>query len=79
MRTGLKAVMPPFELNPDKAQELLDAVPVTYLLLEENFTKKYVSSVLQAHPILWNEIYSSPDDICKIYRRVNRFDSHQWP
>src|SRR5215831_1822903 len=31
VRTGLKAVMPPFELNPEKAQRLLDSVPVTYL------------------------------------------------
>jgi hypothetical protein len=72
VRTGLKAVMPPFELNAEKAQELLDAVPVTYLLLEENFTKKYVSSVIQAHPTLWYEIYSSPDNICKIYLRMKQ-------
>ena len=30
LRTGLKAVMPPFELNPERAQNLLDSVPVTY-------------------------------------------------
>ena len=40
--------MPPFELNPERAQELLDSVPVTYLIFEDDFTEKYVSRVTQA-------------------------------
>ena len=58
LRTGLKAVMPPFELNPERAQKLLDSVPVTYLIFEDNFTKRYVSLVTQPYPNIWKEIYS---------------------
>ena len=43
-------MMPPFELNPERAQKLLDSVPVTYLIFEDNFTKKYVSLVTQRLP-----------------------------
>ena len=34
LRTGLKAVMPPWETNPRTAQNLLDSVPVTYIVLD---------------------------------------------
>ena len=47
LRTGLKAVMPPFEPDPVKAQQLLDSVPVSYLILDEGLavdTRKYTSS-----------------------------------
>jgi hypothetical protein len=71
LRTGSKAVMPPFEINPEKAQAMLDSVPVTFLMLEEGFTKRYVSGVLQRHPELWREVYSNRDGKFKIYRRVD--------
>jgi hypothetical protein len=76
LRTGLKAVMPPFEITPDKAQNLLDSIPVTYLVYEEGFTKKYVSSVLQKHGGLWKEVYSSSNGKFKIYRRVDASEAH---
>jgi len=79
LRTGLEAVMPPFEINPEKAQKLLDSVPVTYLLLEEeNFningrtTAQYVRPVIERHPELWEQIYSAPDGKFRIYRRAAR-------
>jgi hypothetical protein len=34
LRTGRKAVLPPFELNGEKAQHLIDTVPVKYLIAE---------------------------------------------
>jgi hypothetical protein len=77
LRTGVKAVMPPFERDPDKAQQLLDSVPVSYLFLErDNFningetTSHYVSPVVEQHPDLWAEVYSNPDGRMKIYRRA---------
>jgi hypothetical protein len=35
LRTGLKTVMPPFETEPVRAQELLDSVPVTFIIRTE--------------------------------------------
>lgn len=70
LRTGLKAVMPPFELNSERAQKLLDSVPVTYLIFEDNFTKKYVSLVIQSYPNLWREKYSDQHGSFKIYERA---------
>jgi hypothetical protein len=72
LRTGLKAVMPPFELNPERAQNLLDSVPVTYLIFEESFTKRYVSLVTQRYPNIWKQIYSDQDGAFKIYERAGR-------
>jgi hypothetical protein len=72
LRTGLKAVMPPFELNPERAQNLLDSVPVTYLIFEDSFTKRYVSLVTQHYPNIWKEIYSDQDGSFKIYERADR-------
>ena len=62
LRTGLKAVMPPFEPDPVKAQQLLDSVPVNYLILDEELavdTRKYTSSVVQYFPGRWKRIYSA--------------------
>jgi hypothetical protein len=76
LRTGHKAVMPPFEVQPETAQRQLDSVPVTYLFLEEgNFTingrsnSQYVSSVIQRYPDLWEPVYSTPSGKFKIFRR----------
>lgn len=70
--------MPPFEINPEKAQKQLDSIPVSYLFFEEeNFTingqttSQYVSPVIQNYPNLWEQVYSTPDGKVKIYRRVN--------
>jgi hypothetical protein len=74
LRTGLKAVMPPFELDPVKAQHLLDTVPVSYLILEEGALdiKRYTLPVTQKVPKDWALVYSAPEGNCSIYQRVNR-------
>jgi hypothetical protein len=61
LRTRLKAVMPPFELDPVKAQKLLDSVPVSYLILDEGLafdTRKYTTHVVQNFPGRWKRVYS---------------------
>ena len=35
LRSGLKSVFPPFDLDPARAQRLLDSVPVTFLMVDE--------------------------------------------
>jgi len=71
LRTGLKAIMPPFELTPERAQTLLDSVPVSYLFLDGSFTKKYTFTLIERYPNLWEEVYSTPGGGFRIYRRVN--------
>jgi hypothetical protein len=62
LKTGLKAVMPPFEPDPIKAQQLLDSVPVTYLVLDYELaidSKKYTASVVQNFSDSWQRLYSA--------------------
>ena len=63
LRTGLKAIMPPFETDPVRAQELLDSAPVTFIIRERWLaldTRKYLSPVIQAFPERWKLVYSDP-------------------
>jgi hypothetical protein len=72
LRTGMKAVMPPFETNPGKAQALLEAVPATYLIIDGrtgSFTREYGLPVVKAAPERWQLIYSSQAGELAIYRR----------
>lgn len=81
LRTGLKAVMPPLETNPVKTQELLDSVPVNYIILEEVTvnTRKYALPMIQSYPDHWKRVYSDSfisesgeklKDRFEIYQRV---------
>ena len=86
LRTGLKAVMPPFEADPVKAQNLLDSVPAIYVILdevkaEEDFTGKYASPLVRGSPDRWKRVYSDSvvtesgeklKDRFEIYQRVNK-------
>jgi hypothetical protein len=83
LRTGLKAVMPPFEPDPAKAQQLLDSVPVKYLILDEELaidTRRYSSAVIRSFAAGWKRVYSASvisefgdelKDRFEIYERVD--------
>jgi hypothetical protein len=61
LRTGLKSVMPPFEINPVQAQALLDSVPVRFLIVDEGLavdTRRYAVPVVEMFPGNWKRIYS---------------------
>jgi hypothetical protein len=82
LRTHLKAVMAPLERDPQKAQILLDSVPVKYLILDHGLavdTRWYMSPVVRNYPDRWKRIYTDsieenderiPDGF-EIYERVN--------
>ncbi|MBA5865672.1 MAG: hypothetical protein GDA67_03120 [Nitrospira sp. CR1.3] len=86
LRTKLKAVMPPFESDPAKAQALLDSVPVTYLFLDEGLavdTKQYTASVVRLYSDRWERVYvdsiaperpGDPPGQFEIYRRLQPTD-----
>lgn len=81
LRTGLKSVMPPFERDPVKAQDMMDSVPVTYLLQDEGLaieTKQYIEDMVEQFPNRWERVYidrivqedkREPPGMFAIYRR----------
>jgi hypothetical protein len=78
LRTGRKTVMPPFERDPAKTQELLDSVPVRYVVVDKtgiDFTRDYTLPLLRNAPQHWSLIYSSTDGELQIYQRINRQDA----
>jgi hypothetical protein len=67
--------MPPFELDPAKAQTLLDSVPVKYLTFDRGGgfdMNRYIDPVIQHYPEKWQLAYTSPDRRFEIYRRTDR-------
>jgi hypothetical protein len=73
IHTGRKAVMPPLEADLDKAQALLDSVPVSYVVIDElgfvDTTTRYTRPMVLAHPELWEQVYSVPEHGLEIYHR----------
>ncbi len=74
LRTGMKTVMPPLELNSQRAQQLMDTVPVTYvvldkLLMEANFNRRFAAIVQNSHG-KWHLVYASPHGQFDIYQRA---------
>jgi hypothetical protein len=72
LRTGLKAVMPPFESDPGRAQALLDSVPVSYLIVDGrtgSFTRQFGLPAVKAAPERWQLVYASTAGELEIYRR----------
>lgn len=74
LRTGRKAVMPPFEPDPALLEAQLDSVPVRYMLLdalpEGNFTRTYAAPAVENSPQLWRLVYGSRGKGCRIYERA---------
>ena len=74
LRTGLKAVMPPFEPETGTAQRLLDSVPARYLVVDDlafaDMSRHYGASVARARPDLWTPVYSGEGGL-RIYRRAD--------
>jgi hypothetical protein len=73
LRTGLKAVLPPFEVDAERAQRLLDSVPARYLIVEDlafaDVSRRYGAAVAEARPDLWRPVYTGGGSL-RIYRRT---------
>ncbi|MDQ3622138.1 MAG: hypothetical protein M3463_06575 [Verrucomicrobiota bacterium] len=74
LRTGLKSVMPPFEKDTLKAQQLLDDVPVSVLIVGRDVigSERYTLPVVRQFADQWKQIYSTPDGACAVYKRVRQ-------
>ncbi len=60
LRTGLKSVLPPLEIDSAEAQRLLNTVPIMYLMVDNGPFHKYTSGVVKAYPAQWRKVFTSP-------------------
>jgi hypothetical protein len=74
LRTGMPAIMPPYERNAAAAAELLAGVPVTYLVVDQlsflDVSRRYAAPVTRAVAAEWPLIYARNDSGPRIYRRA---------
>ena len=69
LRTGMKSVMPPFELDPAKAQALLDSVPVRYIVMNEDVARFMRQSAAAVADARWSRVYTSRSGRVAVYER----------
>jgi hypothetical protein len=74
LRTGHRAVLPPLEPDPDTASRYLDAVPVSWLVLDElglpGISERYAAPVVRRHPQAWRLVWTTPGTGVRVYERV---------
>jgi hypothetical protein len=74
LRSEHKAVLPPFELNPDRAIELLDQVPASYLVVDDlkrpPISDRYAARLVRHRPGDWKLVYTSPGELTQVYERI---------
>jgi len=73
LRTGHKAVLPPFERDPDTEHHLLDELPVSYLVVDTfgrpGTTERYAAPVVTKRPQDWRLVFTAPDGMTRVYER----------
>jgi hypothetical protein len=74
LRTGHRAVLPPLEPDPDTAARYLDAVPVSYLVLDRlglpGISERYAAPVVLRHPTGWRLVYTTLGTGVRVYERL---------
>lgn len=74
LRTGIQAVMPPFEHDPATEQHLLDSVPTSYLVVGTDVveSERYTRPVVDQFDGRWKRIFRSSGGHWDVYRRAWR-------
>lgn len=73
LRSGLRAVLPPMETDPDLAGRLLAEVPVAWVLLDElgdPGIAGYAAAAIERRPEEWRLAYGVPGGGTRVYERV---------
>jgi hypothetical protein len=74
LQTGLHAVYPPMEIDPQVARRQLEAVPVSYVIVDDfryrDFSRRYARPAVESDPAHWSLVYSINGT--RVYQRVNR-------
>ena len=69
LQTGLRAVYPPMEADPEQAHRLLESVPVSYVIIDElayrDFVRRYALPAMESHPASWRVVHKI--DSTRIY------------
>lgn len=75
LRTGHKAVLPPFVRDPDTALHLLDEVPTSYLVVDRfarpGVSERYAGPVVAQKPADWRLVFTAPDGETRVYERTH--------
>ena len=62
LRTGRRAVLPPMEADPVRAGKLLEAVPVSYVIVDEldfvDISRRYALPAMESNPADWQIVHS---------------------
>jgi hypothetical protein len=73
LQTGLRAVFPPMDADPERARRLLEAVPVLYVIIDEfryrDFSRRYALPAVEGDAADWHLVYSIKNT--RIYERAN--------
>lgn len=72
LRTGLRAILPPMEANLEEERRLLEAVPVSYIIIDEliflDVSRRYALPAIASDPRHWRLVHVI--DGTKTYARV---------
>lgn len=75
LRTGHKAVLPPFESNPELEGRLLDEVPVSYLVVDTfgrpGTTERYTAPLIAQRRHDWQLVFTAPESQAQVYARIH--------
>lgn len=73
LRTGRRAVMVPFEADPEDCLELLDSVPVRYVIVDSlafiDVARRYAAPALALAPERWVLVHEDAPGDVRVYRR----------
>jgi hypothetical protein len=74
LRTGLQAVMTPFEHDPATAERLLESVPVDYLLVGHDVigSERFTAPAVRMFADRWELVHSSAVGDWVVYRRITK-------
>ena len=72
LRTGRRCVVPPFVLDGRKGQQLIDSVPVKYLLasVKPSPYERLTAPLLAANPDAWRRVWRGANGTLDVYERV---------
>ena len=65
LRTGLRAILPPMEADPERARRLLEMVPASYVIVDEldfvDISRRYARPAVESDPTGWRVVYSKDE------------------
>ncbi len=72
LRTGRRCVLPPFVLDGREGQQLIDSVPVKYLLgsVKPGAYERFTAPLLAANPDSWRRVWRGANGTLDVYERV---------